>query len=261
MTFSDYADRFSRYVDTYRTADGSLIDAMQCKLDHTFDVVRFAGLIADGEQFDDDTRFLASLCALFHDIARFEQVKRFNTFNDYLSGFDHGTEAVRILFAQDLLKDLTPAQRITVAAAVEFHNKIAIPDGVLAPGALRFAHLTRDADKLAILDLVLRYFAGELIIHDESLISLSQNTGTEVSQEIIRAVLAGSPTSYRMIRNENDFKTCLFSWVADISFSASRRIMLEQNFYGRLRTYLPEDPVFDKILTAATERLKCPSSL
>lgn len=261
MTFSDYADRFSRYVDTYRAADGSLIDAMQCKLDHTFDVVRFAGLIADGEQFDDDARFLGSLCALFHDIARFEQVKRFNTYNDYLSGFDHGAEAVRILFAQNLLKELTPAQRITVAAAVEFHNKIAIPDGVLAPDALRFARLTRDADKLAIFDLVLRYFAGELTIHDESLISLSQNTGTEVSPEIIRAVLAGTSASYRMVRNENDFKTCLFCWAVDISFPASRRIMLEQDFYGRLRARLPEEQIFDRILAAATERLKCPSSL
>ena len=48
MTFSDSADRFNCYVDTFRSANGSLVDAMQCKLDHTWDVVRFAGRIAEG---------------------------------------------------------------------------------------------------------------------------------------------------------------------------------------------------------------------
>lgn len=257
MTVSDYADRFSRYVDSFRAADGSLIDAMQCKLDHTFDVVRFAELIADGEHFDAGDYFLASLCALFHDIARFEQVKRFNTYNDFLSKFDHGYEGVRVLYAEDFLKELAPAQRVTIAAAVEFHNKIAVPEGVLDPSALKFARLTRDADKLAILELVLRYFAGEIEIHDESLISLSRNQGTGVAPEIIDAVLAGRPTSYRMVRNENDFKTCLFSWTNDISFDASRRILQERKFYERLRKFLPEEPVFDEILTVTIQRLSC----
>lgn len=257
MTFSDYVNRFNAYVDTFRAADGSLVDAMQCKLDHTFDVVRFAELIEESGPFDADDRFLASLCALFHDVARFEQVKRFNTYNDSLSKFDHGYEGVRVLFAQDFLRELSPKQRIVIAAAVEFHNKIAIPEGVLDPYALKFAHLTRDADKLAILDLVLRYFSGELEIHDDSLVSLSQNDGTEVSREIVDAVLAGRSASYRMIRNENDFKTCLFGWVNDIHFTESCRILKERNFYGKLRAFLPADPVFDEILTATAQRLSC----
>ena len=63
MTFSDYVNRFNAYVDTFRAADGSLVDAMQCKLDHTFEVVRFAELIEESGPFDADDRFLASLCA------------------------------------------------------------------------------------------------------------------------------------------------------------------------------------------------------
>ncbi len=257
MTFSDSADRFNCYVDTFRSANGSLVDGMQCKLDHTWDVVRFAGRIAEGENFREEERELALLCALFHDIARFEQVRKFSTFNDALSNFDHGYEGVRILYAQDLLKGLPPAWKITIAAAVEFHNKLAIPEGILDDFALKFARLTRDADKLAILELVLRYFAGELKLKDDSLISLSRKGGTDVAPEIIESVLAGKPTSYRMIRNENDFKTCLFGWASEMEFSTSRRLLKEKNFYPKLRSYLPEDPVFDTIVQLTEERLSC----
>ncbi len=257
MTFDDYADRFSRYADSFRSADGSLVDAMQCKLDHTMDVVRYAGLIAEGESFSVDDRLLAQICALFHDVARFEQVKRFKTYNDSLSNFDHGYEGVRILYAQDFLKELSPGWRATVAAAVEFHNKIEIPEGILDGFARKFARLTRDADKLAILELVLRYFGGELTLHDDSLISLSRKGGTEVSPEILESVLAGRRTSYRMIRNANDFKTCLFGWAGEIEFDTSRKLLKERNFYEKLRTFLPADSVFDDILHRTGERLSC----
>ena len=257
MNFPDFESRFAEYVDTYRSANGSLSDAIQCKYEHTFDVVRFARDIASRENFSGEELFLASLCALFHDIARFEQVKRFNTFNDTLSDFDHGYEATRILLERNFLKELSPAQRICVLASVEFHNKIAIPEGVCGAFALKFARLTRDADKLAILELVGRYLKGEIRIEDDSLIALSRNEGTEVSREIIEFVLAGRACSYGMVRNMNDFLICLFAWAFDLNYSASASIALSNDSYGILREFLPEAPLFTRILELTKERLKC----
>lgn len=257
MMFPEFVSRFNAYADTYRSASGSLPDAMRCKHQHTFDVVRYAHSIALQENFPEEDFFLAGLCALFHDIARFEQVKRFNTFNDKLSKFDHGYEAVRILLEQNMLKELSPAQRICVLAAVEFHNKLAIPDGICGEYALKFARLTRDADKLAILELVGRYLKGEIKVEDDSLIALSQNEGTDVSQEIIDSVLAGRPCPYGMIRNMNDFLTCLFVWVHDLNYPSSAAMVLENDFYGKLWKYLPKQAIFDQILELTNERLKC----
>ena len=96
MNFPEFVSRFAAYADAYRAADGSMPDAIQCKYEHTFDVVRFARDIASRENFPAEDLFLAALCGLFHDIARFEQVKRFNTFNDKLSGtvFERNTDCV-----------------------------------------------------------------------------------------------------------------------------------------------------------------------
>jgi len=65
MTFQESAARFDSYVDAFRRADGSLSDAMQCKYDHTFDVVRYAHIIAEGAEFPEEDLFLAGICALF----------------------------------------------------------------------------------------------------------------------------------------------------------------------------------------------------
>lgn len=257
MNYPELASRFAEYVGGYRSPDGSLSDAFLCKYQHTFDVVRFAGEISAREAFPVGDQLLGRVCALFHDIARFEQLKRFHTFSDKLSGFDHGYEATRILLERNFLADLTPAERICVLAAVEFHNKLAIPEGICGEYALKFAKLTRDADKLAILDLVCRYLKGEIKVEDDTLIALSRSEGTEVSQEILEAVLAGRACSYGMIRNQNDFLTCLFAWPQDLNYAASASLALSGNLYGTLRTFLPEDPVFTRILNLTKKCLKC----
>jgi len=260
MTFQESAARFDSYVDAFRRADGSLSDAMQCKYDHTFDVVRYAHIIAEGAEFPEEDLFLAGICALFHDIARFEQVKQFNTFNDHISRFDHGYEAVRILLEHNLLKEFSPAQRITVLAAIEFHNKIEIPSGICGEHSLKFARLTRDADKLAILDLVVRFLNGEIKVEDDSLIALSQAAGTDVNPEILQRIRAGQRCAYGLIRNMNDFLTCLFSWICDLNYPASFRELLDRKFYPKVRAFLPEDPVFDEILNLTNNQLTCACS-
>ena len=60
-----------------------------------------------------------------------------------------------------------------------------------------------------------------------------------------------------MIRNMNDFLTCLFAWALDLNYSASASLALSNDFYGILRGFLPEDPLFTRILELTNERLKC----
>ncbi len=259
MTFAELRERFDRYADAFRTPEGVLPDAMQCKYDHTFDVVRYADAIASGEAFSAADRTLATVCALFHDVARFEQLKRFATFNDNISHFDHGHEGVRLLFENGFLLGLTPGDFETVLASVENHNKKTVAPGLPEP-VLPFVKITRDADKLAILELTIRYFAGEIKLEDETLVALGNSKAKGFSPEIVEAAREGHPVSYSKIRSENDFKLCLFTWPADLNFRTSAGLVLERGFYDRVRSFLPDDPVCDDILFKVKERLQCLSS-
>ena len=59
---------FNNYYDTF---DKSL-DGVHRKYDHTMRVVIYAKKIARGLNLNDEDYELASLCALYHDIARFK---------------------------------------------------------------------------------------------------------------------------------------------------------------------------------------------
>ena len=81
----------------------------------------------------------AWLLGLLHDIGRFEQVKRYNTFNDSQS-VDHAELGADILFKEGLI-DRFPTVSLpegwpkTAETAIRQHNKLALPDGLDAERA------------------------------------------------------------------------------------------------------------------------------
>lgn len=112
------------------------------KIDHTFRVVEIMERLAKKEDFSKDEIELAKICALFHDIGRFSQTNKYNTYIDRES-FDHGDKAVEVL------KELGYNNEIVIKAA-KYHNKYALPDN-LSKEEMKFASITRDADKIDIL--------------------------------------------------------------------------------------------------------------
>ena len=76
--FLNYASNYKEY--------GKLI---QLKIDHTFRVEKLCEDIALSLNLSKEDVELAKLCGLLHDIARFEQLKTYNTFV-YIESVDHG---------------------------------------------------------------------------------------------------------------------------------------------------------------------------
>ena len=86
--FDGLKSRYLAYVDTFRAPDGRLGEMLELKLQHTMRVVENATLIADGERFDAECRRAALAAALLHDTGRYEQLTKYDTFNDAES-IDH----------------------------------------------------------------------------------------------------------------------------------------------------------------------------
>ena len=69
---------FIEYTDKYRRLGKECIR----KINHTFRVMDLCGEIAESLNLSDEEIKLAKLCGLLHDLGRFEQWKRYKTFND-----------------------------------------------------------------------------------------------------------------------------------------------------------------------------------
>ena len=110
---------FDRYVSKYNAYDPKI----KLKIDHTYRVADLAETIANEVRVDAD---LAWLCGMLHDIGRFEQVKRYNTFTDALS-VDHAEFGADLLFKNGLIDrfdlNLSQQELLILEVSVRYHSK------------------------------------------------------------------------------------------------------------------------------------------
>lgn len=109
--------QFFDFVLRYDTSNDNIIR----KIIHTTTVADTCFLIACKLELNENDRNLAYLTGILHDIGRFEQWKRFSTYNDKVS-VDHG-ELSYELSKQFDLSMLSEEDRETVRLAVRYHTK------------------------------------------------------------------------------------------------------------------------------------------
>ena len=226
MDFGVFQRRFQEYVRTFSEPDGSCPFPVRMKIGHTDDVCRITrDLIAADGSFTAREQEIFLLAALFHDISRFEQYRRFGTFRDDLS-FDHGDRSAEIIGSAGFLDGIAPEDAQTVTDAVRHHNKLRLPP----EHATAAAKMIRDADKLAILELLIGFFNGPEQIREAETAKLGLPDSPGFSDGVLRTVLAGKGVPHRELTCVNDFKILLFAWANDINFPVSAAYALEKKY-------------------------------
>lgn len=132
------------------------------KVEHTLRVAELCERIAREAGFTPAGVDLAWLCGLLHDIGRFEQLRRWDTFSDAAST-SHAALGVEVLFGAEGNGSTTDAPGIihrfidpndeleeVIRAAVGFHSDYRLPED-LNVRIHAICDVVRDADKLDIL--------------------------------------------------------------------------------------------------------------
>lgn len=134
---------FSKYVSQYDTNDPKIA----LKIRHTYAVVDSCQYLADALKLDEENRNLALLIGLLHDVGRFEQLTRFNSYDDNL--LPHAECGLEVLFDQNHIRDYIETDKYDqiIYAAIKNHSLFAIDPSVEGQ-ALLHARIIRDADKL-----------------------------------------------------------------------------------------------------------------
>lgn len=250
-TFTQAREAFDRHVAKFRGEGGVLPFALEAKFNHTGEVCEITEKIVAGEaRFSPRETLVFRLCALFHDISRFEQYDKFKTFLDRHS-FDHGDRSAALIDELGLVPELPAEDRACVVDAVRVHNKFAIPAD-FPPAHLAAAKMVRDADKLAILRLIIRFFNGD---YSDPAIRLDLPDTPGWTPSILETALSGKCVVYTDMKCINDFKIGLFAWSCDINYPASAALALDEDLFGRIRALLPESDRIDALLQSARTRL------
>lgn len=138
---------FIKYTNNYDVENPHIFR----KIGHSIRVMEISRDIAKSLNLTEEQVDLATLIGLLHDIARFEQMKRYATFKDKLS-IDHGDLGVEILKENNFIRKFIEEDKYDniILIAIKNHNKYAIQE-VLNEEELLFSKIIRDADKLDII--------------------------------------------------------------------------------------------------------------
>lgn len=143
----NYAIRaFNSCVSAYDPADPKI----KLKIAHTFRVAALADTIAHSLALSPDDCNFAWVSGLLHDVGRFEQLRRYHTFNDARS-VNHGALSADILFREGKINDygIPEDWYPMLESVIRMHNIYQLPDS-LTQTEHRFAAILRDADKVDI---------------------------------------------------------------------------------------------------------------
>lgn len=135
-------DCFMNYVQQFDLTN----DKIHLKLIHTLEVVHTTEYLCLHENITGIEKDLAYLIALLHDIGRFEQIKRFNSFDD--RNVDHATLGVQVLFDEGMIRQFIEDDQYdeVIRKAIAYHSLYKVPKGL--DSLLKQVLLIRDSDKL-----------------------------------------------------------------------------------------------------------------
>ncbi len=192
--------------------------------------------IAAAEGLNQDDLLLAETIALLHDVGRFEQYRQYRTFRDSIS-VNHAALGAEIIREIDLLADLSPRERDLVNDSVESHNIFAVPKKIQGEHRY-FLQLVRDADKLDIWRVFTEYYE-QPESERSSVAGLGFPDRSECSPEVLDTVANGEIARLSSARTLNDFKLVQLSWVYDLTFPESFRMVAERDAVHGIAQTLP----------------------
>ena len=235
-----YYDWFKSYTGGYEHAgDDYVRSSVRARRDHTYKVCEAMEVICADMQLDGTTKTLAELCALLHDVGRFEQIRRFHTISDRQS-VNHAELSVQFLKDANVLEALTEEDREAVYGAIFYHNALEVPESASGRDRL-LMELIRDADKLDIYRVLVERFTSS--DPHEKIILDNDYPETGCYQELLLTDLLRNRctrTPARMSRT--DIKLFMLGWLYDINFRATFREIQNAGYLPKVFALLPDRP-------------------
>lgn len=221
--------QFEQYLNHYDRQD----DKVRLKIVHTYGVTECCRQIAERLKLADEDKELAQLIGLLHDIGRFEQIKRFDSFEPEV--MDHAAFGVQILFEEGMIRQFVKEDTwdSIIRAAIAKHSDFKL-EGITDERTLLHAKLIRDADKLdncrvKIVDAI------ETIIGASEEEVGAEEISPEVMEQFMRKESILSPTR----KTKMDYWLSYLAYFFDINFNETLDIVREKRYIERIIDRIP----------------------
>lgn len=240
---------FASYVKAYDDTNPKI----KLKIVHTYHVADIAERISKSLSLSDEETDFAWLSGMLHDIGRFEQLRQFDTFNDFIS-IDHAEFGADILFEGEKLitnfADLSPSDEKLLERTIRLHNKYRMPLD-LDKKTLMFANILRDADKVDILrvnidtPLTEIYSVPESDVLNSHISPMVLDTALHKT-EVVQRKYSKTPLDHLIGHS------CL---VFELVYKESYKIVKENDYINKLLSFTANDKVVNQEIKEIRNRI------
>lgn len=221
---------FESYLDGYDRTD----DKIYLKIVHTYGVVAGAEQIAVRMGLPEEDVQLAKLIALLHDIGRFEQIKRFDSFEP--GTMEHAAYGAQLLFGEEnMIRKFVKTEQFDsiIYTAIEKHSDFKL-EGISNERILLHAKLIRDADKLDNCRVKIEESMETLLGADEKTVGEGQ-----ISPKVWESCMAKESVLSADRVSKVDYWVSYLAQYYDINFSQTYEIMKEQAYVRKIAYRVP----------------------
>ncbi len=237
---------FQEYIEPYDIKDVKIA----LKVDHTYRVAEICDAIARGEGLSKEEQDLAWLCGMLHDIGRFEQLRRYNTFVDAKS-IDHARFGASLLFEEGLIRRFCAdsLEDDLIQAAVYWHSAYRLPEEMDERTAM-FANILRDADKADIFRVCIDTPVEEIYNATTEELKHSQ-----VSEAVMESFHEEHATLRSLKKTVVDNIVGHISLAYELVYPSSRKLVEEQGYLEQLMQFQSDNPVTRQQFDAVREHM------
>lgn len=223
IDFNKAQQAFKKYLEQYDHNDPKI----SLKIVHTYGVVNYTKEVCQRMKLNEEDTNLGLLIALLHDIGRFEQIKRFDSFEH--TTMSHAHYGCQILFEDGFIREFIQTDQYDsiIYEAIYRHSDFKL-ENIKDERTLFFCKLIRDADKLDNCRVKL----------EDSVEVMLNETEEELGKELITDKVWQSCLKHESVLL-SDRKTKVDYWVSyiayffDINFKESFAIIYENDFASK----------------------------
>ena len=242
-SFIQIARNYKERVDRWE-------ESILLKEQHTHRVCADIKRLCQLRKHDKELTTIAFLAALYHDIGRFEQFYRHQTFSD-LQSENHALLSLEVMDRERVFAHVPSHWEDAIRTAIRQHNLPKSPASNSEHALL--GQLLRDADKLDIWNTVIHYYHRKDQTRHNRTLELGLPDNEHITPEVLNALITGTIVDNRKLKSINDFKLLQLGWVFDVNFTETLALIEERKYLSKIFNTLPQTPPTQKAFHSVTQ--------
>lgn len=238
---------FEEYVANYDLNNPNIY----LKYIHTGKVAENCECIAKSLNLSEADCELAWEIGMLHDIGRFEQLRRFDTFLDSIS-IDHAQFGADLLFKEGLMKlfDEAGENNELIEKAVRYHSLYRIPEDLTEREKV-FCQIIRDADKVDIYRA--NFETGLDVVYH---VSKEELRNSIITPEVYKVFCEERAIPRNITRTVADHLVGHIALSFELVYPKSRELAAEQGFVWKLLETKFENPETIRTMSKIYDKIK-----